>query len=80
MDATAFYNGAYFLTDEDLKNNVFTPSGMSITGSGYIAYDSGSLINMLPGKTLAGKTVTIELSNELTTTNTLDSSQFLLFL
>jgi len=67
MDATAFYNGAYFLTDEDLKNNVFTPSGMSITGSGYIAYNKDTLINMLPDKTLSGKTIKIEFYPSLPT-------------
>jgi len=70
MDATAFYNGAYFLTDEDLKNNVFTPSGMSITGSGYIAYDKDKITSALSALelgNLAGKTIQIEFYPSLPT-------------
>jgi len=49
MDATAFYNGAYFLTDEDLKKIFDSSSGVLITGSGYIAYDLQSLQSKLTG-------------------------------
>ena len=55
---TVFYNNVYFLTDEDLKNKVFTSSGVKITGSGYIAYDLTTLSGAIGG--FSGKTIEIE--------------------
>ena len=58
LDVTVFYNNVYFLTDEDLKNKVFTSSGVKITGSGYIAYDLTTLSGAIGG--FSGKTIEIE--------------------